>query len=174
MRNYLLLLALAGARACTPGTNLPNAKKCCPDGTESPYYNGGVGYACCGEGLATPSEAENGVLYIDQDVPANAYFNCHQLTGITVKIGPNAASLGASSFGNSNLGGLDLREASESLTCGAYAFWQSGFATTPGKCYLGPASFQAAFTATGVGLPDPCASPPPPVAVCAHVGVGDE
>ena len=49
MRNYLLLLALAGARACTPGTNLPNAKKCCPDGTESPYYNGGVGYACCGE-----------------------------------------------------------------------------------------------------------------------------
>ena len=44
MRNYLLLLALAGARACTPGTNLPNAKKCCPDGTESPYYNGGVGY----------------------------------------------------------------------------------------------------------------------------------
>ena len=54
MRNYLLLLALAGARACTPGTNLPNAKKCCPDGTESPYYNGGVGYACCGEGLAFP------------------------------------------------------------------------------------------------------------------------
>ena len=53
MRNTLLLLALAGARACTPGTNLPNAKKCCPDGTESPYY-GGIGYACCGEGLATP------------------------------------------------------------------------------------------------------------------------
>ena len=119
MRNYLLLLALAGARACTPGTNLPNAKKCCPDGTESPYYNGGVGYACCGEGLATPSEAENGVLYIDQNVPAYAYFNCHQLTGITVKIGPNASSLGASSFANSNLGGLDLREASGSLTCGA-------------------------------------------------------
>ena len=94
MRNTLLLLALAGARACTPGTNLPSSKKCCPDGTESPYYNGGVGYACCGEGLATPSEAENGVLYIDQDVPANAYFRCHQLTGITVKIGPNASSLG--------------------------------------------------------------------------------
>ena len=120
MRNLLLLLALAGARACTPGQTLPNSKKCCPDGTESPYYNGGgVGYACCGEGLATPSEAENGVLYIDQDVPADAYFNCHQLTGITLKIGPNAASLGANSFGNSNLGGLDLREASESLTCGA-------------------------------------------------------
>ena len=63
MRNYLLLLALAGARACTPGTTLPNAKKCCPDGTESPYYNGGVGYACCGEGLATafplPSETRH-------------------------------------------------------------------------------------------------------------------
>ena len=44
----------------------------------------------CGEGLA---EAENGVLFIDQDVPDYAYFNCHQLTGITVKIGPNAASL---------------------------------------------------------------------------------
>ena len=60
MRNYLLLLALAGARACNPGQTLSNSKKCCPDGTESPYYNGGVGYACCGEGLATPSEAENG------------------------------------------------------------------------------------------------------------------
>ena len=118
MRNLLLLLALAGARACNPGQTLSNSKKCCPDGTESPYYNGGVGYACCGEGLATPSEAENGVLFIDQDVPDYAYFNCHQLTGITVKIGPNAASLGASSFGNSNLGGLDLRDASGSLTCG--------------------------------------------------------
>ena len=116
MRNYLLLLALlAGARACTPGTTF-GSQKCCPDGTESPYYNSGIGYACCGEGLATPSEAENGVLYIDQDVPAYAYFNCHQLTGITVKIGPNAASLGANSFGNSNLGGLDLRDASGSLT----------------------------------------------------------
>ena len=131
MRNLLLLLALAGARACTPGQTLPNSKKCCPDGTESPYYNGGgVGYACCGEGLATPSEAENGVLYIDQDVPADAYFNCHQLTGITLKIGPNAASLGASSFGNSNLGGLDLREASGSLTCGQYAFFQSDIAVS--------------------------------------------
>ena len=97
MRNTLLILALSGARACTPGFNFPNSKKCCPDGTESPYY-GGIGYACCGEGLATPSEAENGVLYIDQDVPDYAYFNCHQLTGITVKIGPNAASLGAASF----------------------------------------------------------------------------
>ena len=46
MRNYLLLLALAGARACTPGTTF-GSQKCCPDGTESPYYNGGgVGYAC--------------------------------------------------------------------------------------------------------------------------------
>ena len=44
MRNYLLLLALlAGARACTPGTTF-GSQKCCPDGTESPYYNGGVGY----------------------------------------------------------------------------------------------------------------------------------
>ena len=104
MRNLLLILTLAGARACTPGTDV-GIKKCCPDGNESPYYNGGVGYACCGEGLAAPSEAENGVLYIDQNVPVYAYFNCHQLTGITVKIGPNAASLGANSFGNSNLGG---------------------------------------------------------------------
>ena len=46
MRNYLLLLALAGARACTPGTNLPNAKKCCPDGTESPYYNASGSLTC--------------------------------------------------------------------------------------------------------------------------------
>lgn len=53
MRNYLLLLALlAGARACTPGTTF-GSQKCCPDGTESPYYNSGIGYACCGEGLAT-------------------------------------------------------------------------------------------------------------------------
>ena len=68
MRNLLLILTLAGARACTPGTDV-GIKKCCPDGNESPYYNGGVGYACCGEGLAAPSEAENGVLYIDQNVP---------------------------------------------------------------------------------------------------------
>ena len=62
MRNLLLILTLAGARPCTPGTDV-GIKKCCPDGNESPYYNGGVGYACCGEGLAAPSEAENGVLW---------------------------------------------------------------------------------------------------------------
>ena len=44
MRNLLLILTLAGARACTPGTDV-GIKKCCPDGNESPYYNGGVGYA---------------------------------------------------------------------------------------------------------------------------------
>ena len=56
MRNTLLILALAGARACTPGTNLPNSKKCCPDGTESPYYPNYVGYASLVVGMTAASK----------------------------------------------------------------------------------------------------------------------
>ena len=109
---------------CTPGAMTWTTEEtfCCPDSVWRTYTEG-----CCGEGLAEPSAAVNGILWINVSVPKWGYQNCQLMAGLTIAIGPGVASLGQGSFSESNLAGADFT-ASDGVVIDDLVFYDQGSA----------------------------------------------